>query len=161
MEDNVFTSEELQAILECASDPIYMYEDVLVMFRTNLENAEIALFASVIVLRYSLALEEHGHIHDVYLFADECEHICGPTADISLLVDIKKVKIFALLSEHKWARAEKEALCVLEMIKDCDLLVLAEHDVREDLAFAYKKRRKYREAQEQRMIANRLLDLID
>ena len=163
MEDNVFTSEELQAILECASDPIYLYEDFLVMFRINLKYTKGTLFTSNIVLGYCLALIHFKHRHDAYRFADECEQICGAATDPGLLVDIKKMKIFMLSEEHRWARAEKEALCILDIIEDNpdDIHILTEYGVRRDLAFVLKRRRKYQEAREQRRIANCLQDLFD
>lgn len=129
------------------------------MIRKNLENEGNALFTRVIVLHYAGVLLEHSHDHEAYLFLDECERICDSSTDIGLLVDIKTTKMYLLIREDKWARAEKEALCILEMIQDKGISVYKEYNVRKDLARAYEKMQKYREAQEQRAIADCLLDI--
>ena len=163
MEDIVITPEEFRALIESTSDPIYLFEDALVVFRINLKYTKETAFTSFVFLEYCLSLIHFNHRHDVYRFADECEQICGATAAPNLFVDIKKMKILVLIEEHKWARAEKESLCILDIIEDNpdDIHILTEYGVRRDLAFVLKRRRKYQEAREQRRIANCLQDLFD
>ena len=109
MEGKVLLPSEIMAFLDCAKDPIDLYEDALVVFRINLEYANDDFLAGIIIIEYAFKLQSYSHIQEAYNYLQDCEIESAKHSSInsvSIIGVIKNVRLNLLILEHKWSRAE-------------------------------------------------------